>query len=181
MSSDERKRPANTNLVVGAVLIVVGIVLILGQVLDLNLGRFIWPFFIIVPGALMLILASRSGNAAEPLSIAGCIVTMIGLLLLYQNTTGHWQSWAYAWALVAPTSVGLGQILYGRVKGRAGAVDAGKRLATIGGAIFLVGAIFFELIIGISGYGLGSIAFPVIVIGLGVFLLLRNLVFRRGL
>jgi hypothetical protein len=180
MSVEERKRPANANLVVGAVLIVVGAVLILGQVLGLNLGQYMWPFFIIVPGVLMLLLAFRTGNAAEGLSIAGSIVTMVGLLLLYQNTTNHWESWAYAWALVAPTSVGLGQILFGTIKGRSGAVDTGKRLVTIGCAIFLVGAIFFELVIGISGHGLGRIAFPIIVIGVGIFLLLRNLVFRRA-
>ena len=179
-NGSERRTPANVNIALGAILIVLGIVFILGQVFDVNLGRFLWPFFIIVPGALMLILALVSGSGAgQGLSIAGSIVTMVGLLLLYQNTINHWESWAYGWALVAPTAVGLGQMLHGRVKGRADVVDSGKRLATIGVVIFLAGAVFFELIIGISGFRSGRIVLAAALIVFGAFLLLRSLVFNR--
>ena len=179
-NESERRMPAKVNIALGVILIVLGIVFILGQVVGVNLGRFLWPFFIIVPGALMLIFALvAGGGAGQGLSMAGSIVTMIGLLLLYQNTTNHWESWAYGWALVAPTSIGLGQMLHGRVKGRADIVDSGKRLATIGLIIFLAGAVFFELIIGISGFRSGRIVLAAALIVFGAFLLLRSLVFSR--
>jgi len=96
---------------------------------------------------------------------------MVGLLLFYQNPTGHWQSWAYAWALVAPTSIGLAQIVYGTFKGRAELVKTGLRVATVGGIMFLIGFFFFELVLGISGFGLGGLGWAVLLIGAGVLLL----------
>ena len=120
-----------------------------------------------------------TGGAGEGLVIVGSIVTMVGLLLFYQNTTGHWESWAYAWALVAPTSIGLGQILYGALKAEKGRIQSGIGLVTVGGTLFVVGAVFFELIIGISGFRLGPVWLPVILIGLGVLGLVRTLFFRR--
>jgi hypothetical protein len=168
-------------MALGGVLVIVGILFVLGQLFNIHLGRFLWPFFIIVPGVLLFVFAlTARGSAGEGLAIFGSVVTMTGTLLLYQNTFDHFQSWAYAWALVAPTSVGLGQIIYGSMKDREQMVVNGRRLAAIGGVIFLVGVIFFELIIGISGFGLGrlglgSYAWAILLIGLGVFLLLRTL------
>jgi hypothetical protein len=160
----------------GGILIIVGVLFLLGQLFDINLGRFVWPFFVIVPGVLLLAAAFVLGNEASvPMVIVGSMVTMTGALLLYQNTSGHWESWAYGWALVAPTSIGLGQIVYGWRKNRQEMVQTGKNLATIGGVIFLGGAIFFELIIGISGFGLGRFGWPVLLIGLGILWLIRGL------
>jgi hypothetical protein len=176
MANERQKSGAsNLNLALGATLVALGILFLVGQVFGISLGRFLWPFLIIVPGILLFgfALATR-GQAGEALVIFGSMVTMVGLLLLYQNTTGHWASWAYAWALVAPTSVGLGQIVYGALKGQANTLKTGTRLAIVGIALFLVGAIFFELIIGISGLGLGSLGWPLLLIGLGVVLLVVN-------
>jgi len=176
--SQERSPSNATNLAAGVILVVVGILLLVGRILGISLGRFLWPFYIIVPGVLLFVFALTTGDSGEGLAIAGSIVTMVGLVLLYQNTTGHWQSWAYAWALVAPTSIGLGQMVYGSLKGREHVVKSGLGLARVGGIIFVVAALFFELVIGISGFG--SIGWPVLLIGAGVLLLLRNLLSGRS-
>jgi len=176
--SQERSPSNATNLAAGVSLVVVGILLLVGRILGISLGRFLWPFYIIVPGVLLFVFALTTGDSGEGLAIAGSIVTMVGLVLLYQNTTGHWQSWAYAWALVAPTSIGLGQMVYGSLKGREHVVKSGLGLARVGGIIFVVAALFFELVIGISGFG--SIGWPVLLIGAGVLLLLRNLLSGRS-
>ena len=42
------------------------------------------------------------GAISEGLAIAGSIVTVSGLILLIQDATAHYESWAYAWALVFP-------------------------------------------------------------------------------
>ena len=47
------------------------------------------------------------------LAIPGAILAMIGFVLWYQASTGLYATWAYAWALVVPTGVGLGMLLYG--------------------------------------------------------------------
>jgi hypothetical protein len=176
MTTDNGNRgPRIGTMVLGGALVVLGILFILGQLLDIHVGRYVWPFYIIVPGVLLFVFAlTTGGSAGEGLAIFASMVTMTGTLLLYQNTFDHFQSWAYAWALVVPTSIGLGQIIYGSIKGREQTVRNGRRVATIGGAIFLVGAVFFELIIGISGFGLGRYAGAILLIGLGIFILFRT-------
>jgi len=42
-----------------------------------------------------------------------------------------------------------------------------------------VGGFFFELILGISGFGLGGLGWPLLLIGLGVLLLVGNLLSAR--
>lgn len=178
MSKNKSPLISRNDLVAGAILILIGIFYLLGQMFNLNLAKFTWPFFIIVPGTLVFVLAlTVETETGKGLAKIGSIITMIGLLLLYQNTFDHFSSWAYAWALVVPTSLGLGQIIYGSLKGLGDYVDTGKRSATRGIIIFVVGAVFFELIIGISGFGLsriGRYAWPVLLIGLGLFVLLRG-------
>lgn len=173
-------RVVNSSTVFGGILIVLGILLLLVNVLDINLGRFGWPFFIIVPGILLFVFSlAVEVQIGKRLAIVGSIGTMVGLLLLYQNTTGHWESWAYVWALVCPASVGFGQIIYGSLKSQEDMIKTGTRLAIIGIAIFLIGVVFFELVIGISGFGLGHFVWPVLLIGLGLFLILHSLLFGR--
>lgn len=180
-TSNGNRGARSINIVLGAALIIVGILFMLGQVFDFRLGSFIWPFYIIVPGVLLFAFAlTMSGSAGEGLAIFASVVTITGALLLYQNTFDHFESWAYAWALVAPTSIGLGMIIYGSIKSRAQMVQNGKRLATIGGVIFLVGGVFFELIIGISDRGLGSYTWAILLIVLGVFFLVRSLLPRAS-
>lgn len=176
MTEDNGNRgPRIGNMALGGALVVLGILFILGQLFNIHVGRFVWPFYIIVPGVLLFVFAlTTGGSAGEGLAIFGSVVTMTGTLLLYQNTFDHFQSWAYAWALVAPTSIGLGQIIYGSIKDREQMVVNGRRLTAIGGVIFLVGAVFFELIIGISGFGLGRYAGAILLIGLGIFILFRT-------
>lgn len=176
MSTEERNQSSRSgSSALGIVFIVLGAFFLLAQFLDIDLGRFTWPFFIIIPGILVFVFALATGGATgEGIAIFGSVVTVTGLLLLYQNTFNHFESWAYAWALVAPTSVGLGRMIYGSLKGNQNSVQAGLKLASIGGVIFLVGFVFFELVIGISGFGLGGIGMPILLVGLGALLLLRN-------
>lgn len=84
------------------------------------------------------------GRSAAGLTIPGSIITTIGLLLLYQETFDHFESWAYAWALI-PTAVGVGIVI--------------------------------ELLINISGTFDGVLAgtvVPLVLIGAGIYLFLRN-------
>src|ERR671913_490024 len=121
------------------------------------------------------------GHAGERITPLGAAVTMAGVILLYQSTADHFESWAYAWALVFPTSIGLGRMIYGSLKGRKDMVASGGRLALIGATLFVVGAFFFELVVGISGFGfgLGRLGWSLGLVILGIALLAGGLLYRR--
>ncbi|PKO13265.1 MAG: hypothetical protein CVU39_19840 [Chloroflexi bacterium HGW-Chloroflexi-10] len=158
------------SLLFGGMLVGLGIIILLGQIFHFNVARLIWPFFIITPGVILLVVANRpKAQASEPLIVIGSIITMTGLLLLYQTLTHHWASWAYAWALIAPTSFGLGFWWHGHYHHRPDLKKNGKELTKIGMIIFSIMAVFFEVILGFSSFG--KVIVPVLVIGFGAYLL----------
>jgi hypothetical protein len=178
MSETPSKKTPGIERIAGAGLVLIGIFFFLNNYFDFRLGDVLWPFFIIVPGVLIFAFSlNLTGEAGAGLAVAGSMVTMAGLLLLYQNTFDHYESWAYAWALVAPTAVGLGQVFYGSLKRLPDLVSTGRRTVTVGVVIFAIGAFFFEVILGISGLiaGMSEYIWPLVLIGLGVFVLVRNL------
>jgi hypothetical protein len=112
----------------GVLLIVMGVLFFVGQAAGFDLRRFGWPFFVIIPGlALSGVGLAAGGPTGERITPLGAAVTMVGVILLYQNTVDHFESWAYTWALVFPTSTGLGQIVYGSLKGRRWSRPAGAQ------------------------------------------------------
>lgn len=174
--NSEKEQFRNSNTIFGILLLLAGIIFLAGELLDIHIGQFLWPFVIIGVGVGLFLLAlGVEEKAGEGLAIVSGIVSMVGLILLYQNITDHWGSWSYAWALVAPTGPGVGHFLYGTAKGRSEMVKSGKDLMKVGLGIFLVAAVFFELIIGVSGWGISQYGWPLLLIALGLFLLFRNL------
>ena len=166
-------------MVLGAALIVLGVIFFAGQQLNIDLSDAAWPFYVIAPGLALatLGLTQRRGSG---LTIAGSVVTMVGLVLLYQNATDRFESWAYAWALVGPGGNGIGMLLYGTRSGdRKMARDGFWTILTALG-IFAVALVFFEGIIGISGerLPLPNWVLPVAVILIGILVLIRGLTFR---
>lgn len=136
---------------VGVILILVGVGAFVLRELRLDPFAAIaeggWPFFVIVPGVTLLIasLIPKPPNGVG-FAVAGAIVTVVGSLLLYQETTGHWESWAYAWILVGPGAAGLGMLVYGLIFRQRELLATGARMVVIAGAIFAVGFWFFETI-----------------------------------
>lgn len=170
-------------LFLGGGLLLVGVILFIGNILQISFGDYLWPFIFIVPGLMVFLSAlSTDRNSGEGLSILGAILLSLGLIFFLQAVTGLWATWAYIWALIAPTSIGLAQMVYGERKGRSTIVESGKRLAKIGVILFAVGFIFFELIIGISGFGLRELGLPVIpsiFIFAGIIVLARALTQKK--
>lgn len=165
-----------SNALLGGLLIILGGLFLLGELFDIHIAHVIWPFFIIVAGVLMFIGAlALDDEVGMALAMVSGIVTMVGAILAFQNLTDTWASWAYAWALVAPTSLGMGQWLYGAVKNRPELVKSGKDVTKVGLGMFVVAAVFFEFIIGINGHGMGRFGWPLLLIAFGFFLLIRNL------
>jgi hypothetical protein len=137
--------------VVGALLVVAGVGWLVAGDLRLDplapIADAGWPFFVIIPGVILML----SSLIPKPprgvgFAIAGSIVTTVGLVLLFQEQTSRWESWAYAWALVGPGAAGLGMLVYGLIFDQRDLVSVGLRLATIGVAIFVAGYWFFETV-----------------------------------
>jgi hypothetical protein len=164
----------------GVGFVVLGLALLAVQFLNVDLGRYGWPLFVIVPGFVLLV-SGFIGRGTLGLIVGGTVVTSVGLVLLYQNTTGHWESWAYAWALVGPGAGGLGMALAGLRSGDSAAVRTGTWQALGGLGVFVAGLIFFEQIIGISGrrVALPDWSLAALVIVIGVVLVARAALTRE--
>jgi len=171
-------RPAS-GIAVGVVLVVVGVFFLVMRLFDIDLSNYGWPLYVIVPGLTLVVVGFVSlGTAAI---IPGGIVTMTGLVLAYQNSTGDWASWSYAWALVVPGGVGIGLFLQGLRDRDPKLLRQGRSLMFWSLMIFLIGFVLFESILGVSGidYGVvGRAALPVLLIIIGVTLLARS--YQRG-
>ena len=161
------------HLVLGIVLVVLGALFLVAALLGAGVWRVVWPLLIIVPGLVFFLLMVVAGKEAGALAIPGSIVTITGLILLYQNVSHHWVSWAYLWTLVSPTGVGVGLLIWGLWSGRESIARAGWIVAKVGFALFVVFGLFFELILNISGSGMARLLWPVLVILFGVYLLIQ--------
>jgi hypothetical protein len=167
------------SLVGGVGLVLLGLLFLVLQILDVDFWSFAWPLFIMVPGLLFFVGMFSGGKSAAGLAIPGSILTMLGALFFYQNAFDQWQSWAYAWALLWPTAVGIGMVIQGVWGEQPRAAQTGRQLIRVGLLIFLGGLVFFELIIGIGGWGFfspGVRAYlgPILLILAGAFVLLRH-------
>jgi hypothetical protein len=171
-----RPRGGGSSGALGVVLVVVGL-FALGIVLfGVDLTQYGWPLFVIVPGLTLLVVGFLGGGSGA--SVPGGIVTMLGLVLAYQSSTGDWASWAFAWALIAPFGVGLGLYLQALRDRDPGLLRQGRTLMFVGLLIFMIGFVFFESILGISGqdYGIfGKAALPALLIVIGIILLVRSI------
>ena len=181
--SPVRRRSAGSSAALGVVLVVVGIFALGVVVLGVDLTQYGWPLFVIVPGLTLLVVGFVGGGAGA--SVPGGIVTMLGLVLAYQSSTGDWASWAFAWALIVPGGIGLGLYLQALRDRDPVMLRRGRSLIFVSLMVFLIGFVFFESILGISGpesYGIfGKAALPALLILIGVILLVRSIQRSRRL
>jgi hypothetical protein len=172
-------RPDRSALTLGAILILGGLLLFAAQALDFDLGSLGWPFIVVGVGVVLLLLGLLVNNE-QGMVVGGTVVTTVGLVLFYQDQTGHWESWAYAWALVGPGASGLGMLIWGLRSGNATEIRNGTWALLGGLGLFAVGFLFFEGMLGISGERLpiAEWVLPALVIAIGVIVLGRGVLSR---
>jgi hypothetical protein len=156
-------------LVGGAILIAFGLLALAGQVFRNVDWGFLWPFTVIGFGALFFVLMFTGGKQAAAFAIPGSIISGIGLILLFQNITNHWESMSYFWTLII-MFVGVGIYVMGSYGGDANQKQAGWRVMRVGFILFIIFGAFFELIF--SSYS--NILFPLLLIALGAYLVLSR-------
>ncbi len=168
-------RTRRSNLIGGIILILIGAWFLAGRWFpgfDKWFGaQFSWPYIVIGVGVLLFILGLLV-NAPE-MAVPACIVGGIGGLLYWQNATGNWESWAYAWTLI-PGFVGVGMILSAVLHGSATPMlRGGAWLLFISLVLFLI----FSTALG--GKEIMGPYWPVLLILFGGWLLIKPLLRRR--
>ena len=160
---------------IGLVLILLGLWFLLVQVvpgLDVwAKAHLAWPLIIVAVGLTLLLIGLLGGTPG--MAIPASIVTGVGCLLYWQNATGEWASWAYAWTLF-PGFAGVGTILAGLMGDRSSSVSGGAWMVLISAVLFAAFGSF------LGGPEIFGAYWPVLLIGLGVLLLIRPITQRRG-
>jgi hypothetical protein len=160
--------------VIGLALVVFGLLAFAARSFGFNFGEDGWPLFVLLPGLLLLggMFLGRDGAA---LAIPGAVVTTIGLILLLQNATGRFETWAYVWALI-PAAAGLGQLIQSGATGSETQARDGRRALLTGLTLFAAFGLFFEILIfgTWTRSGLWNFLLPAALIGGGLYLLARQ-------
>ncbi len=175
----ERREPRPAGLVLGVLLIVVGALFLAARLGNLELGPGAWALWLVAPGLAMLagslLIPSRGGLG---LAVPGAIIAAIGLILWVQSAYGLYATWAYAWALVAPTAPGVAMLVYGAAHRDGDLVRDGLGATVTGLGLFVGFGIFFEGVVGVSGHRIEHLdqVLPYAAIGLGLLLIVLALV-----
>jgi hypothetical protein len=157
-------------LVAGTILIGFGLLGLFRNFLPRFDWGSIWPFAIIGFGALFFVVMVAGGKSAAAFAIPGSIISGIGLILLFQNVTGHWESMSYFWTLIV-MFVGVGIYLMGWYAGDPNQKRSGVGVMKVGFVLFIIFGAFFEMLIFSS---FNNLIFPVLLILLGVYLILSR-------
>lgn len=176
----ERTAGDHFAILLGTAFVLAGVLLTLTQLLGLRVIEFGWPLLVIGPGLAITAAAysAPSGRGLGYLAVPGAVVLVTGLVLEAQAVTEDWQSWSYAWALVAPGGVGLGLVLAGARERSRRARMVGAALLAAGALMFVIAEWFFVRIAGVGGPGLGwafGLVLPALVITLGLVMVVRGL------
>ena len=161
---------SNTGALVGGILLIAfGLLALANQFFrGFNWGL-LWPFMVIGVGILFYAAMFAGGKQAAGLAIPGTIVSGVGLVLLFQNITRHWESASYFWTLII-LFVGVGIYIMGVYSNDAGQKKSGASVMKVGLILFIIFGSFFELVFS----SFGNLTFPILLILLGTYLVLSR-------
>jgi hypothetical protein len=168
-------RRTRTSVVGGILLILLGLFFLALQMMPESMAwlriEMSWPLIVMGVGVFLLVFGLLVG--APGMAVPACVVGGIGALLYWQNVTGNWESWSYAWALI-PGFVGIGVILNGLLGGDKlrDSLEGGFWLILISMVMF---AIFGSFLGGLTLFGS---YWPALLIVLGLVVLVRSFLKR---
>lgn len=168
-------RRTRSSMVGGILLILLGLFFLAYQMMPESMTwlriEVSWPLIVVGVGLFLLVFGLLVG--APGMAVPACVVGGIGALLYWQNATGNWDSWSYAWALI-PGFVGIGVILTGLLGGEKlrESLEGGFWLILISMVMF---AIFGSFLGGLTLFGS---YWPALLIVLGLVVLVRSFLKR---
>ena len=169
-----KSRDGSASIVIGVGFVLLGVLFLINQFFNLDFLGELWPLFIVFVGLLFLGGAFAGGGVSSQMAIPGSMITMTGLIMLVMNATGRWEAWAYAWALIWPTAFGIGLVISGNRRDRPATTRTGWGMVRSGVLIFALAGAFFELLIGFGGRQGNQLLWPILLIGIGVYFLVRR-------
>lgn len=167
---DMKNRDGQGRVVIGIGLIGLGVLFLVNELFNIDLFDVLWPAVIILYGLLFFARMVTGSRQTGRLAIPGSMITMTGLILLVQNVTGRFESWAYAWALIWPTAQGIGLVINGTWTRRPSITRSGWAMVRTGVIIFVVAGAFFELFLGRGD----QLLWPILLIAAGAYFLFRR-------
>ena len=153
----------------GALLIVFGLLSLAMRFLRNVDWGFLWPFIVIGFGTLFFLAMFAGGKPFATLAIPGSFISGIGLMLLFQNITGHWESMSYLWTLII-MFIGVGIYMMGLYAADENQKQSGVRAMKAGLVLFLIFGTFFEMIFS----SFNQILFPLLLIALGAYIVFKR-------
>lgn len=156
-------------LIAGAILILFGLLALAANIFDFIDWGAIWPVAIIGFGALFFFAMIAGGKQTAGFAIPGSIISGIGLVLLFQSLTDHWESMSYFWTLII-LFVGVGIYIMGLYGGDENQKSSGLRVMKVGFVLFIIFGAFFEMIFS----SFDNVLFPILLILLGGYLVLSR-------
>jgi hypothetical protein len=161
---------SNTGALVGGTLLIAfGMLSLANQFFrGFNWG-FLWPFIVIGVGVLFFAAMFAGGKQTAGFAIPGTIVSGVGLVLLFQNITKHWESMSYFWTLII-LFVGAGIYIMGAYTNDLGQKKSGASVMKVGLILFIIFGSFFEMVFS----SFGNLIFPILLILLGAYLVLNR-------
>lgn len=164
---------------VGVALIGLGLIFMLDQFLRIDIMHYLWPFFILAIGAAFFLGMVSGGRSLGALAVPGSVITMIGLLLFFQNLFGLWATWSYAWTLII-CAAGIGLMIFGRWSELPDLSRAGRVVIGIGLALFFIFGMFFELGASLLGmHSPGGVFWALALILVGLYVLFGRSFFNQ--
>ncbi|MGA9533925.1 MAG: hypothetical protein WBR18_14490 [Anaerolineales bacterium] len=171
-SSQRNVRPT---MVFGVLLVLAGLFLLAVRLIpgaqEWAASFYSWPLILVGLALAMLILGAVGG--APGIAVPAAVLGGLGGLFYWQQATGNWESWAYAWTLM-PGFVGVGVILMGLLEGDlSDKLKAGAWLLLISLVMFFIFGSLFGAAPSLGPY------WPLLLIGFGVLLLAQSLLGNR--
>ena len=156
----------------GVLMLTTGGILLFASIFDAwDVWRYAWPAQVLALAVGFFLATWRTGVVA--LIVPAIIIGINGLIFQFCAITGWWSAWAVLWAL-EPLSVGLALLALNLKLQKRGLFLAGVILCSLA-AVGLIGMSF--LVVGRIWINLLG---PLILVGLGAFLLLNALLSGRA-
>lgn len=137
----------------------------------------VWPAAAVAVELVLYPVVLAGSKKAAALALTASLFASMGAVLWVQSGLEPTAGWAYSWTLV-PVAIGFGVTMSGWRSGRQEASMTGSHLMLVGGVLYTVFGVGFELASGLSGISILSVEpllLQVLLTGLAVLLLARSL------
>jgi hypothetical protein len=157
----------------GIPILVTGTILFAASMLNWwQLWEWLWPLEVLAVAASFA--AASLYMRAPWLMMPAIIIGANGLLFQFCAITGLWESWAVMWT-IEPLSVGLSMLLIGARKGHRAVMSVGLGICALAGMLAVLMLAVLPLHVVGSGWWLGRLIAPGLLIGVGALLVLYAL------